>query len=237
MNEPAATNLDRSARFLAGIGAAFLGLGLVWAILALPQVEVGLGETVRRNLGVSGVSNPVTAVLLNFRGYDTMLEVGVLVLALIGSQALRGTGETLPEVDRDIVLDSVVRVLTPPLIIVAAYMLWIGGTEPGGAFQAGAILAAGAVILLLAGLRPPRLWHWMIERLAVIAGFLVFALAALACIPLTDHLLGYPQSSAKYWILAVEGVSALSIALILTLLFAGHPLGRGMERDQDEGDR
>ena len=32
----------------------------------------------------SGVDHPVTAVLLNFRAWDTLLELAVLLLALLG---------------------------------------------------------------------------------------------------------------------------------------------------------
>jgi hypothetical protein len=41
-----------------------------------------------RHLPDSGVSNPVTAVLLNFRAYDTLLEIGVVLLALWGLKAV-----------------------------------------------------------------------------------------------------------------------------------------------------
>ncbi len=34
-------------------------------------------------MAASGVEHPVTAVLLNFRGYDTLLEIAVLLLALL----------------------------------------------------------------------------------------------------------------------------------------------------------
>ena len=52
-----------------------------WAILSLPTEWNGLGDRVADRLDESGVRNPVTAVLLNFRGYDTLLEIGVLLLA------------------------------------------------------------------------------------------------------------------------------------------------------------
>ena len=38
----------------------------------------------QRNLAASGVESNVTAVLLNFRGYDTYLEITVLLAALLG---------------------------------------------------------------------------------------------------------------------------------------------------------
>ena len=96
--------------------------------------------------------NPVTAVLLNFRGYDTLLEMVVLLVALLGVWALGGRS-LRPEAAPGPVLDTLVRLLVPVLILVAAYLLWVGAHAPGGAFQAGSVLGAAGVLLLLAGWR------------------------------------------------------------------------------------
>ena len=73
-------------RRLAGISVIILcaafGLLLFHAMLELPASRVHLAELVNEKLADSGVNHPVTAVLLNFRGYDTMLEVAVLFVAL-----------------------------------------------------------------------------------------------------------------------------------------------------------
>ena len=63
-----------------GIGILSLALlaGLSWALLSLPAMPAGLTAESLARLPESGVTNPVTAVLLNYRGYDTLLEVGVL---------------------------------------------------------------------------------------------------------------------------------------------------------------
>ena len=75
-------------RALTVIGLILLA-GLLLASLAdLPTPAVNLPAIVNDTLSSSGVSNPVTAVLLNFRGYDTLLEVAVLMLALIGMLAV-----------------------------------------------------------------------------------------------------------------------------------------------------
>jgi len=65
---------------------ACLTMGLGYGVLSLPDQAEGLQKIVAGKMEVSGVSNPVTAVLLNFRGYDTLLEMVVLFLALLGSQ-------------------------------------------------------------------------------------------------------------------------------------------------------
>ncbi|HSB22087.1 MAG TPA: hydrogenase subunit MbhD domain-containing protein, partial [Burkholderiaceae bacterium] len=70
----------------AGIALVSLGLAalLVASVLALPASWSGLTGAALEQLGRSGVSNPVTATLLNYRAYDTLLEIGVLLLAVLG---------------------------------------------------------------------------------------------------------------------------------------------------------
>ena len=53
---------------------------LGWALLEAfdSSARDTLAQAVAANLATSGVSNPVTAVLLNFRAYDTLLELAVL---------------------------------------------------------------------------------------------------------------------------------------------------------------
>jgi hypothetical protein len=93
----ATTSAAPARRRLAGLthwalGLLCLGLGLVvaWAFvdaLSGADPERLAGQVLAR-IGESGVSNPVTAVLLNFRGYDTLLELAVLLAALLGILAL-----------------------------------------------------------------------------------------------------------------------------------------------------
>jgi hypothetical protein len=58
---------------------------------------------VLRELPATGLGNPVTGVLLVFRGLDTMLEMAVLLVALLGAWAVLGTTDPgrLHQVDRE----------------------------------------------------------------------------------------------------------------------------------------
>lgn len=67
--------------------SAAISLALGRAFLSLSPPD-GLRASVDENLDASGVSNPVTAVLINFRGWDTLLESIVLLAALIGLWSL-----------------------------------------------------------------------------------------------------------------------------------------------------
>lgn len=206
-----------------GIGILALALlaGLSWALLALPARPAGLTAESLARLPESGVTNPVTAVLLNYRGYDTLLEVGVLLLAMVGVWSLR-RGE-LPAGDlRDHpLLMSLLRVLLPVLVLAAGYLLWVGAFAPGGAFQGGALLGGALVLVMLGGLAgrllPPVRWL----RLGLALGVLGFAAVAAAAKLFTGGLLQYPAGSGGTWILVIESAALISIGLTLGLLYLG----------------
>jgi multisubunit Na+/H+ antiporter MnhB subunit len=121
------------------------------------------------------------------------------------------------------------RLLPPVGIVVGVYILWVGALAPGGAFQAGAILAAMWLLVMIAGLRdPPEIGQrWV--RLLLVAGPAVFLIVGLAGFALPGGFLSYPENYAKPLIIAIEAVLTLSIAVILGLLVAGPP---GRERQQ-----
>ena len=100
-----------------------LAAGLGYTVLSLPDQAQGLQGAVADQLEKSGVSNPVTAVLLNFRGYDTLLEMVVLLLALLGVWSLGVQPAVRTESDPGPVLDTLTRLLVPVLVLMAAYLL------------------------------------------------------------------------------------------------------------------
>ena len=197
-----------------------LAAGLGYAVLSLPSSAPGLSELVAENLEASGVSNPVTAVLLNFRAYDTLLELGVLLLALLGIWSLGGTPES-HESSPGQVLDMLSRLLVPLLILVAGYLLWVGAHAPGGAFQAGSVLGAAGVLLLLAGWRLDARFAGLPLRITLAAGLGVFVVAGVVLILVGGRLLEYPSSFAAVLILLIEAVVTFSIGITLAALFMG----------------
>ncbi len=200
---------------------AALAAGLGYAVLSLATQAPGLSEHVAVNLAHSGVGNPVTAVLLNFRGYDTLLEMGVLLLALTGVWSL---GE-IPQQHRSQppgpVLDMLSRLLFPLLILVTGYLLWVGADAPGGAFQAGAVLAAAGVLLLLAGWRPGTRISGLPLRLTLVTGLGMFVAVGMVLMLAGRRLLEYPPSFAGALILLIEAAATLSIGITLAALFQG----------------
>ncbi|MCX8085471.1 MAG: sodium:proton antiporter [Rhodocyclaceae bacterium] len=187
------------------------------ALIELGPAAIDLRGQVAAQLAASGVSHPVTAVLLNFRGYDTLLEVAVLLIALLAILAVTDKPPAAP-VPAHPLLQAVARGATPAMILVAVYLLWAGAHRPGGAFQAGAVLAAAAVLLHLVGLLPGWGAPGLRLRLGLTAGFALF-LALAAALLSQGALLQYPPAAAGTLILVIEAGLTVSLGLILAGLF------------------
>lgn len=209
-----------------------LAAGLAYAVLSLPEQPQYLNKLVIDNMAESGVSHPVTAVLLNFRAYDTLLEIVVLLLALLAVWSLDMTDpqhKTAPSQ----VLDTLTRLLTPVLILVTAYLLWVGAHAPGGAFQAGSVLAASGVLLLLAGWRVSDKLTALPLRIILIAGPGVFIIVSALTMLLEGQFLKYPVAQAGLFIVILETFATLSIGVTLAALFLGvRPGKRNKDKDR-----
>ncbi|MCQ4302547.1 sodium:proton antiporter [Stutzerimonas frequens] len=185
----------------------------------LAELQPGVPAQIDAALAQSGVEHPVTAVLLNFRAWDTLLELAVLLLALLGARQL---GTLQPQLSEPWpLLRAWGRTLAPLLVLAGGYVLWRGAASPGGAFQAGALLASGIVLLRLAGALPALYWSFWPLRLLVLIGLLLFVGVAAACAWFGDGWLHYPVGWAKPLIVFIEAAATLSIAASLSLLVIG----------------
>ncbi len=215
-----------------GLAGGGLAVALGWAWLALPPPPEGPGPMLARALPDAGVGNPVTAVLLNFRAWDTLLESVVLLVALVGAWGLARDAHWpgpagLPQHARPGgVMAGFGRALPPVGLMAGMWLVWAGAEGHGGAFQGGTVLAAVALLALLAGITaPPRLSApgW---RAVLVAGPGVFVLSGLAGAALAGGFLVLPPALAKPAILVIEAALALSIAVTLALLVLGPPAGQ-----------
>ncbi|TXD39373.1 sodium:proton antiporter [Lujinxingia vulgaris] len=212
--------------FETGVALASLGLGALVALGAMRRRSLGpaAGHLVRDRLEESGVSSLVTAVLLNFRAYDTMLEVVVLVVAFWGAWSLRPMHTRVPERETDPILLRTVGGMLPVLWLLGIYLLWAGTSRPGGEFASGAVLGATGVLTLLIGERVPGTGRRVVRKVLVVAGVVVFMIAGVvgALGAIEGHeLWSYPAEEAGRWIVAIEVAGAATIAFVLIGLFAG----------------
>jgi multisubunit Na+/H+ antiporter MnhB subunit len=207
---------------LCGTVGGLLGVLLV----TMTEPAAGLAPMTAAELPQSGAENPVTAVLLNFRSYDTLLEVGVLLVAVVGVWSLRALPAPAPDATPPgPVLLSFVRLLVPLIVVAAGYLLWAGTKRPGGAFQAGAILSGAGVLLLLAGRVSPRTIPAWAARAGISAGLLGFLAVGIGVMAAGGRLLEYPTGWAGPLILLIESLLTVSIAVTLVALFADQRTG------------
>lgn len=123
------------------------------------------------------VANTVTAVVVNFRGFDTLGEVTVLFLASTGlgsilfrrRKHLSGLNpkRTAPQASRIVQVGG--KLLFPLIILLGAYVFIHGHLTPGGGFQGGVIIATGYLLLLVA-FRKFSLKHANLTWIEAIAG-------------------------------------------------------------------
>ncbi len=105
-----------------------------------------------------GVANAVTAIVVNFRGFDTLGEVTVLFIATTGLGTIlfrrRDVHTRLnprrQAVEASLILHVAGRFLVPLIVLLGAYVFIHGHLTPGGGFQGGVIIATGILFLLLA---------------------------------------------------------------------------------------
>ncbi|MCG7983594.1 MAG: DUF4040 domain-containing protein [Candidatus Thiodiazotropha lotti] len=207
---------------------------VLWLTIYAEPVE-RLAQLANAMLDRSGVSNPVTAVLLNYRAYDTLLELVVVLAAVLGvlvvGRERRGYRQAGP------VFCGLVHWLVPLLIVTSGYLLWVGAHAPGGAFQAGAILAAAGIVLRLAGIDAAGLPDGRLLRWLLVAGTGVFLMLGLGITISGGHFLQYPEAWSGGLILAIEVAATASIAAALVLAYRGGRPDGWISMDEKDRDR
>lgn len=223
-----------------------------WGAIHTPANDYLSPHYIEKSVEETAVPNFVTAVLADYRGYDTMFETtvifcaGITVLTLLRRTHRRKPKVVRPRPDRrgaDIILRSAARLLVPVMQIFALYVLALGHHSPGGGFQAGVILGASFILLALSyDLKTvlKRLREKTILRMSALGVILYAGIGAL-CLLLGDKFLAYAAlqvfgfsavMSHSHGILGVEiGVAVTVMAIMVSLyvdLASGGDLDEGL---------
>lgn len=222
-----ATTADQRPGRVAPCGALTAAIGAAMAVLLFAGIATvgvggGLSAEAASAIAESGVQHPVTAVLLNFRAYDTWLETGVLVLAVLGAFAAAGDRRITapPATEEGEVTDMMLSIMVPAMVLVAGLLLWLGTRAPGGAFQAGAVIGSAGVVLLLLSRWRGAAAPSLTQRMLLASGFAAFLLAALLPLAFARSLLEFRAAQAGLMIVLVEVAITITVATALALLFA-----------------
>jgi multisubunit Na+/H+ antiporter MnhB subunit len=223
--DPQEDGFALGGRGRAALGALVLAgtVGLGAAVWHLPGDDPGLRDAVAGALAAHPVGNPATAVLIDFRAYDTFLEMGVLALAAMGALLLTARRLRVARAEApargSVILDVLTRLLVPLMLVIAGYLLWSGTAGSGGAFPAGAILGAAGVLLFLADIGRRCVADGPAARLVLALGLLVFLVAGALTLIGGRRFLDFGEDWTYAAILAIEIVLTLSIGGTLALLY------------------
>jgi multisubunit Na+/H+ antiporter MnhB subunit len=152
---------------VAGVGLALVSLGfVVWGLMELPAFgsrPPALAEWyLAHAAAATGAANAVTAVLLDFRAYDTLGEATVILTAVAGTLVVlrhrsatdRAPVETAHPLTEAGVFSPIVgivaRWMVSFVLILGLAVAFYGHLTPGGGFAGGVIIACAFVLATLA---------------------------------------------------------------------------------------
>ncbi|MFP3801607.1 monovalent cation/H+ antiporter subunit A [Paraburkholderia tropica] len=229
--EPIPARLRNGLLALAGGG--LLG-SVAYEVMTRPP-EPGIAPYFLANaLPGSGGHNVVNVILVDFRGFDTMVEISVLVVAGLAVKALLrglrlkapGTGPGgLPwsSQSHPLLLAILARLMLPLTVLVAVFVFLRGHNLPGGGFIASLIVS---VALLLQYVASGVLWTESRIRInyRALAGLGLLVAAATG---LGSLAFGYPflTSAFGHFHLPLIGEIELSTAMLFDLGVMGAVVG------------
>lgn len=120
----------------------------------------------------AGAANLVTAVIVRYRGLDTLGKITILftVATIIAFFMKTLRKQDRPQRRVTDILTTAARVLVPGTMLLGAYIFINGHLTPGGGFQGGAVIASGFILMLLA-FPEANLSHKTITWVESVSGF------------------------------------------------------------------
>ena len=212
-----------------------------WASPSAPASKSPVSSHFITKTGVdTEVPNMVTAVLADYRGFDTMFETvvvfiaGVAVLAILKNSGRRNPVRRDYEVDAepDLIVTNTVRLLIPVIQIFAFYVLAHGHVSPGGGFQGGVLMGASFILVALSWDLETALARFPLHWCTIIAGLGIVLYAGIGILSmfLGGEFLDYAELSkvfpvsremARYHaMLGVEIGVGLTVTAIMFSLYA-----------------
>ncbi len=189
----------------------------------------------------TAVPNMVTAVLADYRGYDTMFETvviftaGIAIISILRrftSDDADAGSEKVYEKRPDLIVDTTCRLMIPIIQLFALYVIAHGHHSPGGGFQGGVIFGASFILIALSrDLQAAHKWvpEQRVLNLAGI-GILIYAGFGLASMFLGQNFLDYdilhkimpasPIEARYHSMLGVEIGVAFTVTAIMYSIYS-----------------
>ncbi|SFF49880.1 multicomponent Na+:H+ antiporter subunit A [Paenibacillus algorifonticola] len=216
-----------------------LGVGVTMTLLALSASSERSFESIsdffiKESYNMAGGKNIVNVILVDFRGFDTLLEITVLGIASYGIYALIRlklepedtsvasgfweSGSKLPvngARSNDVILKTIAKLVIFIILTFSLFLFFSGHNEPGGGFIGGLMTAAAFVLLAMAfGMKTIREVIPIDFRKVSAVGILVALLTGIGSflydVPFLSHTFGYQN-------LPLLGHSELATAMLFDL--------------------
>ena len=235
--------LRRGRKVFVSVVAGAFAFVVVWGALSQPPAGTTVAEEHVRLAPQAHAKNVVTATLADFRGLDTLGEISVVAIVLLGVATLLGgmRPETLPTDSGPpgtsgsarpaarAVTQEVARLLYLPTFVVAAAILVKGFVQTGDGFSAGVVGALGVLLRYLAfgheeAKRLPAVRH---ATTIAFSGLLVALGVAGAPLLLGDAVLTHypPSGTEPIHLGTLELMSAVLFDIGVFLLVFGFSVG------------
>jgi len=214
-----------------------LGVGVTMTLIALFAAGGRSFDSIseyfiQESYNLGGGKNIVNVILVDFRGFDTLLEITVLGIASYGIYALirlKRDDDTIPapggqQEDRspitlirsnDVIFKTVAKLAIFLILTFSLFLFFSGHNEPGGGFIGGLMTAAALVLLAMAfGMRTIREVIPLDFRLVSAIGILIALFTGIGSFwfdaPFLSHTFGYRE-------LPLLGHTELATAMLFDL--------------------
>jgi len=198
--------------------AAAVGLGvaaLVWMMLTRPFDSIS-PFYLDNSLPLGGGANVVNVIIVDFRAFDTLGEITVLVIAALTMHALLASVAPRVVVDpagesqrHPLMLQLVSRLVLPFAVLVSIYLYLRGHNVPGGGFIAGLVLAIALMLQQVAHGQ-----DWVAARMDTdFRGWAGWGLLLAAATGAASFWFGSPFLTSSYdypWLPGIGGVPLAS---------------------------
>ncbi|MHB2155022.1 Na(+)/H(+) antiporter subunit B [Calditrichota bacterium GD2] len=146
--------IKRVISFMVLLGFAFVFGKMLINWLPMSELNGVARAYVEREPQELGAVNVVTAIVVTYRGLDTLGEVSVLFLAATGVALLlrrrkNSTQNRKNKRPASEFLKTGSSLLIPFIVMFGVYIFINGHLSPGGGFQGGAVIASAMLLMLL----------------------------------------------------------------------------------------
>ena len=153
--------LDITTKLFAGVLCVVFGYLLFLGVSDLPMwgspespVNSGMSSYyIEEAYHDTKVPNLVTAVLADYRAFDTMFETCVVFIAMLGIFMLLKKEDDIAEQEveqnNSLIIRVAARFMTPFIQLFGLYVIAHGHHSPGGGFQGGVILGTSLILLAM----------------------------------------------------------------------------------------